>query len=167
VATSNFSLSSLPYPLTIQNLKIGIAVTEWNKHIIELLRTGALETLQNVGFSDSQIRTLIVPGAFELPLAAKWLIEDGCDAVICLGAVIRGNTPHFDYVCNATTDGILRIGLDSGQPCIFGVLTTDNEEQAMERCGGKHGHKGKEAAESALWMLAVDQSINKLYLENI
>jgi 6,7-dimethyl-8-ribityllumazine synthase len=161
VANSNFSLSSLPYPLTIQNLKVGIAVAEWNDEITSQLCDGALDILHKAGLQDAQILIVKVPGTFELPLGAQMLFNNSCDAVICLGAVIRGETPHFDYVCKAATDGILRIGLDNQKPCIFGVLTTDDLAQALDRCGGKHGHKGKESAETALWMLAADQNINK------
>ncbi len=161
MATSNFSLSSLPYPLNILNLKIGIAVAEWNSHITSVLKNGALETLIKAGIPEDTIEVLTVPGTFELPLAAQMLFNAKCDAVIVFGAVIRGETPHFDYVCKAATDGILRVNLDNQKPCIFGVLTTDNEAQALDRCGGQHGHKGIEAAESALWMLAADQKINK------
>jgi 6,7-dimethyl-8-ribityllumazine synthase len=159
VGSSVFSISSLPYPLHTKDLKIGIAVAEWNHHITHLLRDGTIATLENAGISGSQIQLLAVPGAFELPLAAQMLANAGCDSVICLGCVVRGETPHFDYVCQAATDGILNVGLQTGKPIIFGVLTTDNEAQAMDRCGGKHGHKGEEAAQSALWMLAVAQNI--------
>lgn len=154
---ASFHTTSRPYPLTTEDLKIGIAVAAWNGHITGILRDGAIEVLKAEGFSEKQILLLTVPGTFELPLASQMLFQRGCDAVICLGCVIRGETPHFDYVCKAATDGILRTGLDNQKPCIFGVLTTDNEAQAMDRCGGKHGHKGKEAAETALWMLAADQ----------
>lgn len=109
------------------------------------------------GLAAEQIVVSSVPGAFELPLAAQWLFQQNCDAVIALGAVIRGETPHFDYVCKAATDGVLQVGLATNKPCIFGVLTTENTEQALERCGGKHGHKGAECAETALWMLALKE----------
>lgn len=120
-----------------------------------------MDTLLKAGLPEESIEVLTVPGTFELPLASQMLFNAKCDAVIVFGAVIRGETPHFDYVCKAATDGILRVNLDNQKPCIFGVLTTDNEAQALDRCGGKHGHKGIEAAESALWMLAADQKINK------
>jgi 6,7-dimethyl-8-ribityllumazine synthase len=159
VSVSKFSSTSLPYPLNTQNLKIGIAVSEWNSQITSLLSDGAITTLLNEGLKEDQICNLTVPGAFELPLTAKLLLDQGCDAVICLGCVVRGETPHFDYVCKAASDGILQIGLNTGKPVIFGVLTTDNEAQAYDRCGGKHGHKGEEAAQSAIWMLALKQHL--------
>jgi len=158
VGISAFSNSTLPYPLLTQNLTIGIAVAEWNGHITHLLRDGALSELQEQGVETGKIKMAMVPGAFELPLAAQMLAAD-CDAVICIGCVVRGATPHFEYVCRAATDGILQVGLKFEKPIIFGVLTTDNEAQALERCGGKEGHKGKEAAQSALWMLALAKHI--------
>lgn len=159
MATSQFSLSSLPYPLLLTGIKIGIVVADWNKHITFALRDGAVQTLRENKLSESQIQELIVPGAFELPLAAQMLFENGCDAVLCLGCVIQGDTPHFDFVCNAATDGILQVGLKTGKPCIFGVLTTLNEEQAVSRAGGQLGNKGSEAALSALWMIASKQHL--------
>jgi 6,7-dimethyl-8-ribityllumazine synthase len=161
VADAVFSISSLPYPLYTQDLKIGIAVAEWNRHITHILRDGAIRTLREAGLTEDQIEVVAVPGAFELPLTAQKLAESGCNAVICIGCVIRGETPHFDYVCQAATDGVLQVGLKTGKPVIFGVLTTDNEAQATDRCGGKHGHKGDEAAQTALWMLALNQKISK------
>ena len=161
MATTQFSQSSIPYPLTTKDLKIGIAFTEWNKHITSILLKGAVDTLLDAGLNQEQIQVASIPGAFELPLAAQMLFNTQCDAVLCFGAVVRGETPHFDYVCKAATEGILKVGLDQNKPCIFGVLTVDNEAQAMERCGGVHGHKGKEAATTALWMLAVNQKLNE------
>lgn len=157
MATASFISNTCPYPLTTEDLKIGIAVAAWNGHITGLLLDGAIASLKAKGFRDDQICILHVPGAFELPLGAQILFKRNCDAVISLGCVIRGETPHFEYVCRAATDGILKTGLDHQRPCIFGVLTTENEAQALERCGGNHGHKGKEAAETALWMLAAEQ----------
>lgn len=161
MSDSGFSISALPYPLNISELKIGIAVAQWNGHITGILEDGAVKTLLQAGLRAEQIIVSKVPGTFELPLACQWLSENGCDATLALGCVIRGETPHFDYVCKAATDGVLRVGLDQNKPCIFGVLTTDSEEQAMDRCGGKHGHKGKEASETALWMLALKNNSRK------
>jgi 6,7-dimethyl-8-ribityllumazine synthase len=159
VSTSEFSFSTLPYPLTKSNLKIGIAVANWNTEVTSLLQNGAVDTLLQNGLVDTQILITSIPGTFELPLACQWLFDQQCDAVIALGCVIRGETPHFDYVCKAATDGILQVGLKTNKPCIFGVLTTDNLQQALDRCGGNHGHKGKESAETALWMLALQQNL--------
>jgi len=117
-----------------QMLHVGIAVARFNARITEALLAGAIKALARCGVPESHITLLRVPGAFELPFAASQLVKHN-DAVICLGAVIRGGTPHFEYVCQASTDGILRVGLDSGKPVIFGVLTCDTAEQALERAG--------------------------------
>ena len=106
-----------------------------------------------------EIIEFAVPGAFEIPTAAQWLFENGCDAVINLGCVIKGDTPHFDYVCNAVTDGIAQLALKHSKPCIFGIITTNNEQQAFDRAGGSLGNKGAEAAEAALWMLLAKSSL--------
>jgi 6,7-dimethyl-8-ribityllumazine synthase len=154
VATSLFSSSSLPYRFQPNELKIGIVVADWNRHITEVLKKGAIDTLLASGLDKNQILELTVPGSFELPHGAQILFSRECDAVICIGCVIRGDTPHFDYVCEAATHGILRVGLDASKPCIFGVITTENEQQALDRAGGKLGNKGSEAATAACWMLA-------------
>ncbi len=154
MATSLFSSSSLPYRFQPNELKIGIVVADWNRHITEVLKKGAVDTLIAAGLDKNQILELTVPGSFELPHGAQILFSRECDAVICIGCVIRGDTPHFDYVCEAATHGILRVGLDASKPCIFGVITTENEQQALDRAGGKLGNKGSEAATAACWMLA-------------
>jgi 6,7-dimethyl-8-ribityllumazine synthase len=115
-------------------LKIGIAVARFNSHITEALLEGALYALTHSGVAKQDILISYVPGAFELPLAAQ-LLAKSSHAVICLGAVIQGGTPHFEYVCDAATQGILRVGLDAAKPVIFGVLTCDTLEQALERAG--------------------------------
>ncbi|MBL7812287.1 MAG: 6,7-dimethyl-8-ribityllumazine synthase [Bacteroidetes bacterium] len=134
-------------------------MAEWNNGITHALRDGALEVLNQAGIPEKQITLLSVPGAFELGLSAQWLFQNGCDAVICLGCVVRGDTPHFDYVCQAATDGILRAGMDVQKPCIFGIITTENQQQAEDRAGGKLGNKGSEAAHTALWMLAAHKNL--------
>ena len=154
MATSLFSTSSLPYRFQPNELKIGIVVADWNRHITDVLKKGAVDTLIAAGMDKNQILELTVPGSFELPHGAQILFSKECDAVICIGCVIRGDTPHFDYVCEAATHGILRVGLDASKPCIFGVITTENEQQALDRAGGKLGNKGSEAATAACWMLA-------------
>jgi len=161
VATASFSRGPFPYNLQPENLKIGVVVAEWNKHITEKLLQGALDTLSQYQIRKEQILIFHVPGSFELPLGAQLLFEKTCDAVICLGCVIQGDTPHFDYVCQAAADGILQVGLSTGKPCVFGVITTNNEEQAQARAGGKHGNKGAEAALTACWMIAGKQSLNQ------
>ena len=158
MATVAFSLNNIPFPLQTKNLKIGIVIAAWNNHITDVLLKGAKDTLLGFGLSPDQIQSLSVPGAFELPLGAQMLFQQQCDAVICLGCVIKGDTPHFDYVCQAATDGILQVGLSQNKPCIFGVITTNNEQQALDRADGKLGNKGAEAALTACWMLAAKQN---------
>ncbi len=138
----------------LANKKIGIVVAEWNSDITEALFEGAYETLLSSGLRKKNIIRRTVPGSFELPLAALWLAEQkDIDGVICLGCVIQGDTPHFDYICQAVAQGIMQVGLSSGKPVAFGVLTTLNKKQALERAGGKLGNKGEEAAVTALQML--------------
>jgi len=132
--------------------------TEWNRDIIENLAAGAIEILSQ---HEVNFKTIVVPGAFEISFAIKdyWENADELpDAFIALGCVIRGDTPHFDYVCKAVTDGIVQLNLHLPVPTIFGILTVDNQEQATERIGGKHGHKGEEAATTAMKMIALSQS---------
>ena len=160
MATASFSQGEFPYIFHPDNLKIGVVVAEWNKHITEKLLTGALNALKQQHLHDAQIEVLRVPGSFELPHGAQLLFSKNCDAVICLGCVIQGDTPHFDFVCQAATDGILQVGLTEKKPCIFGVITTLNEEQAQDRAGGKLGNKGAEAALTACWMIAGRQHLN-------
>ncbi len=133
-------------------LQIAIVVTSWHTQITDGLLAGAERTLQAAGNSEYEIWR--VPGAFELPLGAQKAIDAGADAVIALGVVIQGDTPHFDYVCAGATDGLMRVQLDSGIPVGFGLLTVDNEQQALDRAGLKDSKedKGAEAAEAAVLM---------------
>ena len=135
-------------------LRIGIISARFNDHIVVPLRDGARRALARTGVADSDITEAWVPGAFELPLAAKVLASTGSvDAVICLGNVIRGDTPHFDYVCNEAARGIQQAQLDTGVPVMFGVLTVNTEQQALDRCEGRvMTNKGEEAAEGAVEM---------------
>lgn len=135
------------------NIKIGVVTARFNREVTEKLERGAMEALEKAGLKSSQIKAVTVPGAFEVPLAAKALIEGGCDGVVALGAVIRGDTSHYDYVCEAVERGCSSLQLLTGRPVAFGILTTDNEEQAHARAGGVHGNKGFEAAEVALEMV--------------
>ena len=138
--------------------RIVIVCARFNETVTSLLLKGAKATLQEHDVSNEQIEVAWVPGAFELPVAAAAAAErEDVLAVICLGAVIRGETPHFDYVSQAAASGILRVGLDYKKPVTFGVLTTDNPEQAFERAGGRIGNKGADAAEAALEMIKVLQ----------
>ncbi|GFN30591.1 6,7-dimethyl-8-ribityllumazine synthase [Paenibacillus xylaniclasticus] len=139
--------------LVSQGLKYGIVVGRFNEFITTKLLSGALDALKRHGAEDSEIEVAWVPGAFEIPFAAQKMAESGkYDAVITLGAVIRGSTPHFDYVCNEAAKGVAATALKTGVPTIFGVLTTDSIEQAIERAGTKAGNKGYEAAASAIEM---------------
>jgi 6,7-dimethyl-8-ribityllumazine synthase len=134
--------------------RIAIVVAEWNEEITEALYEGAVAGLVGNGVKASHIVRKNVPGTFELSLGGLWMAQDKkIDAVICLGCVIQGDTPHFDYICQAVAYGITEAGLKSGKPVIFGVLTTLNKQQALERAGGKLGNKGEEAALTALKML--------------
>jgi 6,7-dimethyl-8-ribityllumazine synthase len=145
--------------LKTEGLRVAILFTGWNSHIVNPLTTAVLETLRKSGFSDTQLEALRVPGAFELPLAAQWCMDSGFDAVVCLGCIIRGGTPHFEYVSDAATRGILDTGLRFSRPVAFGVLTVDNEQQALERAGGIMGNKGEEAALALLEMLLLKQHL--------
>lgn len=133
-------------------LAVTVIVTSWHTEITDGLLAGAERALQSAG--NDVYSVMRVPGAFELPLAAQYAIEDGADVVIALGVVIRGGTPHFEYVCQAVTDGLTRVQLDSGVPIGFGVLTVDNEKQALDRAGltGSKEDKGAEAVEAAISM---------------
>ena len=149
---SDFSTDTLP---NISGKTFAILVSEWNDAITFALAEGAVATLKKHGVTEESIVQHTVPGSFELPLAAqKMAQQDSIDAVICLGCVIQGETPHFDYVCQAVALGIKDVALKYDKPVIFGVLTTDTVAQAQDRAGGKHGNKGDEAAITAIKMLA-------------
>lgn len=135
-----------------------IVKTEWNADIVDKLESGCMKILSE---HHVQYKVVEVPGAFEISFAIKNYWENHqsqASAFIALGCVLRGDTPHFDYVCKAVTDGVLQLNLQLPVPTIFGVLTVDNETQALERIGGKHGHKGEEAAITALKMISLSQS---------
>lgn len=150
---------SLPLP-KVDNARVAIVVANWNSHITYELRNGALEVLKENGFADDDVEVFYVPGAVELTFAASHLIEASqFDAVIVFGCVIRGGTPHFDYVCQSVTQGVTALNADCDTPVIFGLLTVENEQQAIERIGGAHGHKGREAAEAAINMIHFARSI--------
>ena len=135
-------------------LRFGLVVSRFNSFICDRLVEGAVDALVRHGADAGQIDIAKVPGAFELPLAAQRMAQSGrYDALICLGAVIRGSTPHFDYVAAEVSKGLASVGLSSGLPVAFGVLTTDNIEQAIERAGTKAGNKGFEAAVTAIEMV--------------
>lgn len=136
-----------------EQYNFGIVVAEWNSEITGALLEGAIKALKQYGARENKIDVFPVPGSFELSSGAYMLAESGkYDCVIALGCVIQGETRHFDFICNAVANGITEVGLRTGVPAIFGVLTTDNQEQAKDRSGGKHGNKGEEAAVTAIKM---------------
>ena len=139
-----------------KGLKFGIVAARFNEFIVSKLVGGALDTLHRHEAADSDIDVAWVPGAFEIPIAAKKMAASGkYDAVLCLGAVIRGSTTHYDYVCNEVSKGVAQVGLQTGVPTIFGVVTTENIEQAIERAGTKAGNKGADAAMAAMEMASL------------
>ncbi len=138
----------------VENKQFGIVVAEWNETITGALLEGAIETLLEQGVKRDNIKVHYVPGSFELSLGAQFLAQkENIDAVITLGCVIQGETRHFDFICDAVAQGITNIGLTYNKPVIFGVLTTDTMQQALDRAGGKYGNKGEEAAITAVKML--------------
>lgn len=153
MATDNLSSYD---PASIEDagdLRFGIIVSDWNSEVTYALLNGAISTLMQHGVKEEEIVVKHVPGSFELPLAAQWIAEyDDVDGIICLGCVIQGETPHFTYVCQGVTAGIAKLNLEYNIPVIFGLLTTDTQQQAVDRAGGKHGNKGTEAAVTALKM---------------
>ncbi|MFL6416178.1 MAG: 6,7-dimethyl-8-ribityllumazine synthase [Bryobacteraceae bacterium] len=144
--------------LDATNLRIGVLVSRFNEFITEQLAIGALQTLEKHGCPRENITLVKVPGAWELAVVAKRLAPQ-CDAVVALGAVIRGDTPHFEFVARGVTDGLNQVSLQTGVPIAFGVLTTDNMQQAMDRAGGKSGNKGGEAAEVAIELANLMKSL--------
>ena len=148
--------------LVAKNIKIGIVAARFNEFIVSKLVDGALDGLKRHGVADEDISIAYVPGAFEIPLIAKKMAQsDKYDAVICLGAVIKGSTSHFDYVCAEASKGIAMASLETGKPVIFGVLTTDTIEQAIERAGTKAGNKGYDAAVTVIEMANLLTDIEK------
>lgn len=138
------------------NLKVAIVVSEWNEEVTEALFAGALSTLLETGVARENIVRVDVPGSFELPFGAQKMAEKSeIDAVICIGCIIQGETKHFDFICAACAQGIMDVGLKYNKPVAFGVLTTNDNKQAMDRAGGKHGNKGDEAAITVMKMLNI------------
>ena len=160
MATKNNNLSdykkdTLP---NVSNLKFGIVVSQWNKEITDGLFNGAYSTLIDCGVLEKNINKLEVPGSFELIFGTKILSKKNVDAIICLGSVIKGQTKHFDYVCQGVTNGIKDLNISLGIPVIFGVLTDNTINQAINRSGGKYGNKGVEAAITAIKMADLNQN---------
>lgn len=147
-------MKTLEGKLTAKNMKIAIVVARFNEFITSKLLSGCIDCLIRHEAADEDLTVAWVPGAFEIPMAAKKLAESGkYDAVICLGAVIRGATPHFDYVCAEASKGIAQVSMQTGVPVVFGVLTTENIQQAVERAGTKAGNKGVDCAMTAMEMV--------------
>lgn len=148
--------------LSAKGLKFGLVLSRFNDFIGSKLLEGAVDTLLRSGASDGDIDVVKVPGSFETPVAAQAMIKNGrYDAVICLGAIIRGSTPHFDYIASEAAKGIAKLSLEAGLPISFGIITADNLEQAIERAGTKSGNKGKDAALSAIEMANLFKELGK------
>jgi 6,7-dimethyl-8-ribityllumazine synthase len=148
---SDYDQSKVP---SGKDMSFGIVLAEWNEEITHALAKGAINTLLKHGVSEDNILIRHVPGTFELTLGAQFFAEyENVDGVICIGAVVRGETPHFDYICQGVTQGITQLNINYNIPVVFGVLTTNDMEQAKDRAGGKHGNKGDEAAITAIKMV--------------
>ena len=155
---SSYDFSKVP---SAKDMRIGIVTAEWNEDITKGLLKGAQSTLERHNINSKNLYIHFVPGAFELPLGAQFLLENlELDAVICLGCVIQGETKHFDYVCEGTAIGIKDVSLKYNKPVIFGVLTDNTHQQSLDRSGGKHGNKGDEAAISAIKMVDLKNRIS-------
>lgn len=154
------SITTIEAKTTAYGAKIGIVVSRWNSSITEKMLKGALKALNGNGILDEDILIVRCPGSFEIPLTAQYILEEKeVDGVIALGVVIRGGTPHFEYVCDAVTQGVLKLNLKYQKPVAFGVLTTDDVKQAMDRAGEK-GNKGGEAALALLEMIDIKRKIS-------
>ena len=159
----NFSDNKLKAIPSAEDMRIGIVISEWNKEITEFLYQGAYDTLLKYDIKRENILKKYVPGSFELTLGAQFMAEySDADAVICLGCVIQGETPHFTYICQAVTQGITDLNLNYNIPFIFGVLTTYNLQQAKDRAGGKYGNKGSEAAIAAIKMIHLHHEMKNM-----
>ena len=164
--------NSLPYA---DDMKFGIVVSEWNSEVTEALLKGAVQTLRKAGCAEHNIVIKYVPGTFEIPLGVQFFAEyTDVDAVIALGCVIQGETRHFDFICNGATQGIMQLQIAWNMPIAFGVLTTNDMQQALDRAGGKHGNKGDEAAATAINMVKLQndmeasaENINREFTRNV
>lgn len=156
------SASAIRGELNGSKLRIGIVTARFNSEITTKLETGTLKKLTELQVPNRSITVVSVPGAVEITTAAKALFKSGVDAVITLGCVIRGETTHYEMVCTAVERGCTHLQLETGKPVVFGVLTTENLDQAMARVGGSHGHKGEEAAEAAVEMANLLKALKKL-----
>lgn len=163
----NLSLSDSEIP-TLSNVKVGVVTAEWNQEITFAMRDACVTELNKYGVSQDDIISIVVPGAFELPSGAKLLLANHkMDAVICIGCVIKGETKHDEYISNAVASGIMTLSIAATKPVVFGVLTPNDMQQALDRAGGKHGNKGIEAAHTALKMIHLSQEIKALEKKKI
>jgi len=162
MATRNLSAYDPEIVPDAGEMRFGIVVSDWNMEVTWALLKGAIKTLKKHGAKEKNIIVKHVPGSFELTLGAQFLAEyDDLDAIICLGCVIQGETPHFTFICQGVTQGITQLNMEYNIPFIFGVLTTNDQQQAVDRAGGKLGNKGDEAAVTAIKMAALQRDIEK------
>ncbi len=162
MSTNNLSAYDPESVPNAKEMRFGIVVSDWNREVTWLLLDGAVNTLKKFGAINKNIVVKHVPGSFELTLGAQFLAEyDDLDAIICLGCVIQGETPHFAYICQGVTQGITQLNMEYNIPFIFGVLTTNNQQQAVDRAGGIHGNKGDEAAVTAIKMAALQAGMEE------
>ncbi|MBO4397717.1 MAG: 6,7-dimethyl-8-ribityllumazine synthase [Bacteroidaceae bacterium] len=155
---SDYDINSVP---DANGMKVGIVVAEWNENITGALLQGALDTLYRHGVKEQDIHVETVPGSFELIYGATQMALTDVDAVIAIGCVIRGDTPHFDYICQGTTQGLAQLNATQSKPVIYGLITTNDMQQAIDRAGGKLGNKGDECAVTAIKMIALSRKLNK------
>ncbi len=159
-ALKNLSKTNLTKPTKKLPFTVALVVADWNPQVTHSMRDAAIQFLKDHGIAEKKILLHAVPGSFELALGAQWLAsQKKVDAVIAIGCVIQGETRHFDFICQACAQGLMEVGLSTGKPVIFGVLTTQDQQQALDRSGGKHGNKGIEAAETALKMLMLKEDL--------
>jgi 6,7-dimethyl-8-ribityllumazine synthase len=154
---SEYDINSIP---DTTGMTFGIVVAEWNNNITGSLLEGAVNTLKKNGVPGECIKIETVPGSFELTYASQKMAQTGVDAVIAIGCVIRGDTPHFDYICEGTTNGLAYLNASQDVPVIYGLITTNNIQQALDRCGGQLGNKGDEAAVTAIKMVALRKKLS-------
>lgn len=155
---SDYDINSVPDG---KGMKVGIVVSEWNSNITSALLQGAMTTLMKLGVNEEDIHVETVPGSFELIFGSTQMAKTDVDAVIAIGCVIRGDTPHFDYICQGTTYGLAHLNVTQEKPVIYGLITTNDMQQAIDRCGGCMGNKGDECAVTAIKMIAVSKRLNK------
>ncbi len=164
MATRKQNQKLSPVKFSGDKLNICVVVAQWHKDITDALLEGVFTVFEKMEMEDFSMEVIDVPGSYEIPLGAQWAIESyKPDAVICLGCVIKGETPHFNFISKAVADGIMQLNLRHNIPVIFGVLTTDNVKQAKQRSGGKHGNKGSDAANAALEMIELRNKLKHVH----